>query len=122
MPSTLLGLPLASGTQLVVSGTLWSGQPPFDVRGFINNQGVSLTWICSASGAVAYTSRTSGFTMTSGGFFLSGQGANDGRPMQPGQSTFYPRPTGLGNQNFSLFANCDAAASGIGRLYWETIL
>jgi hypothetical protein len=61
-------------------------------------------------------------TITSGQMFLSGgpnSGLSDGMILAPGDSYFVPK-IACGNSGFlNIYALCDVAASGIGRLYFE---
>ncbi len=119
----ILGNPLASGATPILSGWPWSGRPAKPVGG------VQIRWISSGGNCYIALSGnpilSGGFmTLTSGQMYLSG-GANsgllDGMPLAPGDSYFVPRlATGLSGQ-LSIFAICDQAASGIGRLYWEVM-
>lgn len=118
MPSVVLGQPLASGGQNILSGCAcpWSGQAPSPVGG------VQLRWMVGVSGANCYISLSGGMTVTSGQMFLSGGAASgllDGMVMTPGDSYYIPHiatgPSGF----LSIYALCDGPASGIGRLYWE---
>lgn len=61
-------------------------------------------------------------TITSGQMFLSGgpnSGLSDGMIMAPGDSYFVPRIGTGASGRVNIFADCDVAASGIGRLYFE---
>lgn len=113
MPSLLLGQPLASGAQIIVSGFPWSGQ-------IVPQGGVQLRWV--SSGGNAYIGLSGAMTITSGAMFLSGgpnSGLLDGMVMAPGDSYFVPRSaTGLSGR-LNIFALCDGVASGIGRLFFE---
>ncbi len=121
MPSILLSA--ASGAPFPIwSGNIWSGQGwPKPVGG------VQLRLHPNASGnAYIYLSgnSTSGIQMTinSGGPLLSGAsgvGLNDGMIMAPGDSYFVPKLGDGASGVLSIFTNCDAAASGQSRLYWE---
>jgi hypothetical protein len=66
-------------------------------------------------------------TINSGGMTLSGgaqlSGALDGIPLGPGDGLWIPAyafksPIGVSG-NCNIFAMCDQAASGVGRLSWE---
>lgn len=111
MPSTILSA--ASGSPFpLVSGNLWSGQGAFHPVG-----GVRLLLDPISSGN-AYISLSGGATTRSGGFFLSG-GLTDGMLLAPGGDYFIPKLAFVSGQ-MSIWATCDPAASGQGRLYWET--
>ena len=125
MPSVVLGNDPASGAQLVVSGSLYSGQ--------LLHFGISLLWV--SSGGNCYVSTSGGnpplsggfMTITSGGMAKSGGAASgmlDGMLLLP--FTRYYIPPGMlynrGGSNsgsFNIFALCDPAASGVGRLYFD---
>ncbi len=125
MPSLLLGQPLASGAQTVISGSIFSGR--LEPVGSILLRFIS-------SGGCAYISLSGGgpvlsgnfMTITSGGMALSGgclSGMLDGMILAPGDTYTIPK-LALGNSitgsgTVNIFALCDVAASGIGRLYWE---
>lgn len=118
MPSTLLGNPYLSGGQLIISGNPWSGQirPVGGVQLLLHPNSSGNAYI-TMSGGVRPTS--GGPTVNSGGFFLSGRGLMDGMLMSPGASYFIPR-IGTGLSGFiTVYANCDQAASGQARLYYE---
>ena len=112
MPSFVVGNPLASGPQIIVSGNPWSGffaKPigGIQLRADRNNSGV--LWV-GLSGDL---------TVTSGGMFLSGGGFSDGMPMYPGDPYFIPRIADGLSGNYSVYVRHDAACSGQGRLYYE---
>ncbi len=127
MPSLLLGNPLASGAQCVVSGGagVYSGH-------MTPTSTLLLRWV-SASGN-CYIAFSGGgpplsgniMTIASGGFALSGgclSGMLDGMPMAPGDTYLVP-VVALTNKGptsglYNVFALADVAASGIGRLYFE---
>lgn len=112
MPSTLLGNPLASGAQIIVSGNPWSGQNPRP------QGGIQLRLSPTASGN-AYVGLSGGMTVTSGGMFLSGGGLLDGMVMAAGDSYWIPR-IGTGQSgSYNVYAQVDAAASGQARLHYE---
>lgn len=130
MPSILIGQPPASGAQLVVSGSVWSGRNL--------TQGLQLKWVCTASGANVYIALSGGGPPLSGGFMTinSGNlitaggclsGMLDGMPLAPGDK-YYIEPSVLSNLQstqsgiFNVWALADQAASGIGRLYFEPFL
>ncbi len=123
MASLVLGNPFLSGAIQVIAGNPWSGQ-------LVPVGGIQLKWVCPASGALAYVSLSGGGPPLSGGFMtynsgtmmLSGgftSGALDGIPMGPGESMFIPKIGFRTSGAFNLYANCDPAASGIGRLFFE---
>ncbi len=61
-------------------------------------------------------------TITSGAMALSGgclSGMLDGMPMAPGDTYFIPKTAFATSGVYGVWAMCDVAASGIGRLYWE---
>jgi hypothetical protein len=108
----------------VVSGSLYSGV-------FVG-AGLQLRWI--SSGGNCYVGVAGGgpplsggfMTITSGGMQLSGGAASgmlDGMLLGPGDA-FFVEPGVLGNRNgptsgtFNVWALCDQAASGVGRLYF----
>ncbi len=112
MPSVLVGNPLASGPQIIVSGNPWSGviSPVGEIR---------LKLDVTSSGNV-YIGYSGNLTSTSGGMFLSG-GFTDGMVLHPGNTYSVPRlKTGLSG-NFSIFARHDAACSGQGRLWFDVL-
>ncbi len=125
MPSMLLGNPVASGAIRVMSGNPYSGT-------FGPTGGVQFRWV--SSGGNCYIALSGGGPILSGTFMTinSGDivatrgpasGMLDGFLMAPGDSYFLPALCfGKGpNSGFiNVFALCDAVASGIGRLYWET--
>lgn len=122
MPSILLGQPYASGATQVISGNFWSGRKAEPVGG------VQLFWV--SSGGNAYIALSGGGPPLSGGFMtinsgtlqLSGGNASgmlDGFPMAPGAGYFIPKLACGLSGNLSIFALCDQAASGTGRLYFE---
>lgn len=112
MPSTVLGNPLASGPQIVVSGWPWSGNPASPVGGVL----FRLSY--EASGRV-YIGLSGNLTLNSGGMLLSGGGFTDGMVLGPGDDYFIPRlATGLSG-NLSVYARHDAACSGQARLHYE---
>ena len=111
MPSIVLGIPLLSGPQLVISGNPWSGQ--------IRPQGgVQFRLHPNASGN-AYLGLSGGMTFTSGGMSLSGGGTLDGVLVAPGNAYFLPKIGFTISGSFPVYAWHDAAASGQARLFWE---
>lgn len=112
MPSVILGN--TSGGQQLISGNVWSGlrQPPV---------GTLYLKLDPASSGNAYVSLSGNMTTTSGGYFLSGGGMLDGMIMKPGD--VYPIPklvlTGSSGLGVPVWIQCDAAASGRSRMYWE---
>jgi hypothetical protein len=111
MPSVIVGNPALSGAQIVVSGFPWSGQ----IRPV---GGVQLRWSSTASGN-CFIGLSGGTTVTSGGMFLSGGGLLDGMLLTPGDGYWVPRiGTGLSG-NLTIYAQCEPAASGQGRLFYE---
>jgi hypothetical protein len=116
MPSVLIGQPLASGSQPLVSGNPWSGTR-------IPIGGITMRW---GGPANAYVTLSGGPPLSgpdlhigSGGMFLSGtSGLMDGFPLSSGESLFVPKALLISGQ-FNIYIGCDAAASGIGRMWWE---
>lgn len=115
MPSLLLTA--ASGV-LVMSGNLISGRlTPLG--------GVQLRWI--SSGGNAYVAFSGGFTVGSGTLTGSGgclSGMMDAFPLAPGDGFFVPQialleRAGPVSGTFNLWATCDPAASGAGRLFFD---
>lgn len=112
MPSIILGQPLASGPQIIVSGNPWSGQQAqFPVGG------IQFRWV--SSGGNAYIGMSGGMTITSGGMMQSGGGLLDGMPMAPGDAYFIPRLGLKTSGAYTVYGMCDVAASGAGRLFFE---
>lgn len=112
MPSIILGNPLASGPQQIVSGNYWSGR-----AGPVG--GIQLVLYPDASG-LAYVGLSGGTTMRSGGFFLSGTlGRLDGMPLSPGVPYFIPKMALGRSGSFNVWVWADAACSGQARLGWE---
>lgn len=111
MPSTILGNPLASGPQQIVSGNPYSGQ-------IVPRGGIQLRLDKNASGN-CYIGLSGGTTFTSGGMFLSGGGGSDGMQIGPGDAYWIPRIGDGISGNFSVYAWCDATCSGQARLYYE---
>lgn len=113
MPSIMLGNPVASGPQIVVSGNAFSGATPPPLIG-----GVMMKLPNTASGNV-YVSAYSGVTMNSGGFFLSGGGLFDGYLIQPGQEYFLPKSKFPISGILNVYVWADGACSGQSRFYYE---
>ena len=114
MPSVLIGNPLASGAQQIVSGNPWSGAGPSFPLG-----GIQLLLSPDASGNV-YIGLSGGINVTSGGMFLSGSlGYMDALPLQPGGAYFIPKTAFRTSGEYNVYARHDAACSGQARLYWE---
>ena len=113
MPSTLIGNPLASGAQPVVSGWFWSGQAAQYPVG-----GIQFKLARNASGNV-YLGLSGAMTLNSGGMFLSGGGLVDGMELGGGDSYFIPRVAFPSSGILNVFARHDAAVSGQARLFWE---
>lgn len=111
MPSTILGQPHASGPQAIVSGNPYSGQ-------LVPVGGIQLRWHPQASG-YCYVGLSGNMTLNSGGAFLSGGGVSDGMVLSPGDPYFIPKIAFRTSGQFNVYAYCDQAASGQGRLYWE---
>jgi len=115
MPSTIIGNPLASGPQIIVSGNPWSGLQ------VMPQGGIQLKLGSGAAGNV-YIGLSGGTTLNSGGLFLSGaSGLLDGMPVGPGESYFIPRYAFKTSGTYTVYARHDAAASGIARLYYEIL-
>lgn len=112
MSSILIGNPIASGPQQVFSGNFWSG--------FKNGPIGSVKFKLSsdASGSV-YLGFSGNVTLTSGSFFLSGGGRNDGFGLARGETLDVPKMHLLSG-NLNVFAWHDAACSGQARLYWQS--
>ena len=113
MPSMMLGNPVASGPQIVVSGNAFSGSAPPPLIG-----GVFMKMPKNASGN-AYVSAYSGVTLNSGGFFLSGGGLYDGYLMEPGQEYFLPHSKMPISGTLNVYVWADGACSGQTRFYFE---
>lgn len=109
MPSFLLGN--RSGGDPVISGNPWSGQ--------LVPAGTLLLHLDRSASGNAYYGFSGGMTIQSGGFFLSGGGLMDGMALNPGESHSIPKYAFRVSGTVNLFAGCDPAASGQGRLYWE---
>lgn len=109
MPSIILGNPQASGPQIIVSGNPWSGK-------LVPVGSIDLFW--TSSGGNAYVGTSGNMTMTSGGMFLSGGGVNDGMMIPPGARYTIPKCNLNISGTITVYANCDVAASGLGRLYY----
>ncbi len=123
MPSAIIGN--ASGGDWVVSGVPWiRGGHPLSPWGSLPpaNQlgaGIQLRWSPNSSGNL-YVGLSGGLTVNSGGFLGSGySGLLDGVLLGPGDAYFIPRVAASASGLISVFATCDVAASGLGRLYWE---
>lgn len=112
MPSVLIGNPLASGPQILISGCFWSG------RQAVPQGGIQLRLSPDASGNV-YVGLSGGTTMMSGGMFLSGGGRLDGMIMAPGDPYFIPRAAFGVSGTINVYVRHDAAASGQGRMFYE---
>lgn len=121
MPSTILGQPYASGAQQIISGNPWSGT-------WFPVGGIQFLWV--SSGGNAYIGVSGGnpvlsgsfLTINSGGMMLSGGPASgflDGICIPPGTPYFIPKARFPISGIYNMYALCDAAASGIGRLYFE---
>lgn len=111
MPSTQLGN--QSGGQNILSGSYLIGR-----LGLGNPAVGGVQLRLDITGGRAYVGLSGGVTVQSGGFTLSG-GYLDGIPMASGDTYFIPR-LGLGISGVpQVFVATDAAASGLGRMYWE---
>ena len=108
-----------SGGQPIISGFPWGSGPNLKVH--FPRTGVQLRWSANASG-YCYIGLSGGMTVNSGGVLQSGTdwvGVRDGMQLVPGDAYFVPR-IGTGRSGLlEIFATCDAAASGQGRLYFE---
>lgn len=113
MPSLILGF-LSGGTN-ILSGNYYSGQGTFHPVG-----GVQLQAGKNQSGSI-YVSLSGGVTIGSGGFMQSGFTGNmDGIEISPGNGYFLPKLGFTVSGNPCIFAQPDAACSGVARLSWET--
>lgn len=115
MPSRILSR--ASGAPFpLISGNFWSGQGGTHPVGSI-----VFRWASDASGN-AYIALSGGATITSGGFFLSGTLGNaDAMMIPPGGTYTLPKLAINLSGVLNVYASCDAAASGVGRLWWEVL-
>lgn len=119
MPSVLLS-PASGSPFPVYSGNLFSGQGNHPV-GI-----VQLRWAREASGnAYIYLSggNSGGLGINSGGVFMSGgqlSGLSDGMVMYPGDAYSIPKSACGASGQLGIYASCDSAASGVGRLYFES--
>ena len=114
MPSILLGWDYTNsgGAQIVVSGNPWSGSV-FPVGG------IQLGWSPQASGN-CYVGLSGNILMTSGGVGANTlSGYLDGFLIGPGLSYFIPRVRFPLSGVFNIYAFCDAACSGQGRLSFD---
>lgn len=111
MPSVLIGNPLASGPQIIVSGNPWSGR-------VVPQGGIQFRLAREASGNV-YLGWSGNITLNSGGMFLSGGGLADGMQIGPGDAYFVPRIAFETSGALNVYARHDAAVSGQGRLYYD---
>lgn len=115
MPSILVS-PVSGGLQVISAPNPYSGKllPVGEIR---------LLWTTAISGANCYIALSGGMTVNSGSFGTSG-GLMDGRAIPPGGSYNIPKlgiTSTVGNTSgtFNIYASCDAAASGAGRLYYD---
>ena len=114
MPSTLLGNPMLSGPQIVISGNPWSGFHASPVGG------VQLRAATNSSGVIyIYVSGGAGMTINSGGFFLSGLGLLDGMPLGRGDAYWLPKLALPVSGTLNLYAHVSVEGSGQTRLYYE---
>lgn len=109
MASVLIGM--SGGPQQVISGNPWSGS-------FHPVGGVHFRLSPDASGNV-YLGTSGNMTRTSGSFFLSGGGVNDGMVVRPGGEWFVPKTALPISGTFNVYAWWDAACSGQARLFYE---
>lgn len=111
MPSTIVGYPVASGPQPLISGNPWSGSfnPESEIRLKLDR---------TASGSV-YVGLSGNITMTSGSYFLSGGGLNDGYCMLPGDEYRIPRSAMTASGTINVYMRHDAACSGQARIHYE---
>lgn len=114
MPSAVVSN--ASGAPFpLISGNFWSGNNAFHPYG-----GVQLKTAPYNSGNV-YIGLSGGVTIASGGFMLSGVNTTDGMIMGPGDSYFVPKLAMQNSGIFNIYAGCDAACSGQGRVFYEVL-
>lgn len=113
MPSLVLGF--NSGGTNILSGNYFSGTGAYHPVG-----GIQIRAGRAQSGSV-YVALSGGVTVGSGVFFLSGfTGRMDGMELGPGDSYFIPKLAFIGNSGSpQVFAQPDAACSGVAKLYWE---
>lgn len=112
MPSVIVAGLVQSGGQPLISGNPWSGHvvPQGKVR-------ISLDR--AASGSV-YIGLSGGMTINSGGFTLSGNiGILDGVQVIPGGVYEIPRQAINTSGSINVYIGCDAACSGVARIYYE---
>lgn len=114
MPSMILNNPFASGPQIILNGNPWSG--------LLRKPEGQIDFLWVSSGGLCYVGMSGVMTQNSGSMFLSG-GANsgmlDGMAIPPGGRYSIPRLGMMVSGVFSIYANCDVAASGTGRLYFN---
>ena len=114
MPSVILGN--VSGGQQIILTNIWSG--------IFENHGVQLRW---AGPGNAYVSVYSNVTVNSGTVSNTGVnsgGTNDGMIVLSGERYNVPPLVinnigGTASGIFNIYALCDAASSGVGRMYFE---
>lgn len=123
MPSVILpGYGLSGGPFPIVSGNVWSGQGGLHPIGTIQ---LRWDWQASGNAYVWLSGPSSGFTsiptVNSGGPYLSGNsgvGLLDAMFLRPGDPYTIPKSALISGQ-INIFAACDPAASGVGRMTWE---
>lgn len=112
MPSTIIGNPVLSGPQPIVTGWPWSGN--------IRPQGGVMLRLDKTSSGTVFIGYSGGMTVTSGGMLLSGtSGLLDGLPLYPGDVLWVPRIATGNSGSLSIYAVAEAACSGQARLYYE---
>lgn len=115
MPSVIVGA-ISGGMQLV-SGNFWSGVAAFRPQGT-----VQLRWDPTLSSGRCYVGFSGGITTGSGAVIGSGgiaSGMLDGMILNPSDSYMIPRLAFGLSGNLDIFVTCDAAVSGVGRLWFE---
>lgn len=112
MPSFLVGKPVLSGPDVMVSGWAWSGKASYPV-GY-----VQIRTHPNSSGNI-FLGYSGGMTMNSGGLFLSGGGLLDGMLLAPGDAFAVPRLATGQSGNLSIYFRGEAATSGQARVFWE---
>lgn len=114
MPSLLLSAASGSPFPIYSGGLPFSGQSYRFPYSYVN-----LKYADNASGN-AYIGYTSGgpFTVNSGGAFPNGSGLYDLMMLAPGERYQIPKLEFISGC-LNIFATCDAAASGQGRLYFD---
>lgn len=121
MPSVLIGNPLLSGPQQIVSGNPWSGayRPYHGMQVALDINASGNVYIGWSGGGSGQLGTNAGVTLNSGGLLLSGGGLMDGFQVIPGGSYFVPRLALDYSGNWNVFFRHDAACSGQARLYYD---